>query len=562
MTWQVSPEEWLLDFTAIPRGRARGGESLDIIDDRLRAMLAPATPPTGVVIPSITAARGPGKPPPVRAAGEGEGEGRPGLDVQLLPVSGPAPIPPPPESGASVVIPSLTRPGSPHEEGDVDLDDDTEALERLSPEMGIPRDDAEDVMAAVAASAPVDAGSDDVEVHEDEDEIETDVETEADEDETDVEVHEDEHEEVVEIPVARAVEKTSPKLAEKPAPPRPPSTDKPIPAPPRPPTAAEKPAAKAPEKPAAPPPVAADKAGPPRPPPAPAPEKTGPHPSAADKAGPPRPPPDKASPPRPPTAAPGRPDPKKRRAWHEEAFGDFFPAILPGDSDLSAELDVAFVKRSLELGQGLTLLDVGCGDGRHAVAFAAAGLDVTGLDCAMPQLLRAARRNEASRYNFDLLHGDMRALPRDRQYDLVTCLGSTLGYFDSDEQNRQCLQDMVDVLKPGGKLVLHVFNRDYLMSVLPCRSWWQGRGCLVLDVADMNFFMNRVRIHRTVVFEDGRQFEHLISIRAYTVHDLGKLLGQMGARVLEVSGGRDTPGRFYGAASPDIWMFAQRRDDA
>ncbi len=36
MTWHVSPEEWLLDFTVIPRGRARGGEGRDVIDDRLK----------------------------------------------------------------------------------------------------------------------------------------------------------------------------------------------------------------------------------------------------------------------------------------------------------------------------------------------------------------------------------------------------------------------------------------------------------------------------------------------------------------------------------------------
>ena len=67
MTWQVSPEEWLLDFTVIPRGFARGADSLDVIDDRLRVMLAPPAAPAGIVIPSITArgARsptGPGDP--------------------------------------------------------------------------------------------------------------------------------------------------------------------------------------------------------------------------------------------------------------------------------------------------------------------------------------------------------------------------------------------------------------------------------------------------------------------------------------------------------------------
>jgi SAM-dependent methyltransferase len=566
MTWQVSPEEWLLDFTVIPRGLARGVDSLDVIDDRLRTMLAPPAPPAGIIIPTITAARpskaatGPvaratakqptGPKPAAAPLSESAASGE--LTVELRPIGPAAPSPtPPPETGAGMVIPSLTRNGMP-----VDDDDDVLALERLNPVGMEPRvrdDDADDVMSAVAASAsllPVSEPEEETEAEPDVEEEEEEIHAEPSEAETpeDDEIEDVEEEEEEEVVVAA---RPAP-VPEKPAVPPPRQLTGPVPA-------AEK---AGPPRPPAPTPAAPEKAGPPRPPPTP--EKAGPPrppPAAAEKpAAPPRPPPEKASAPKAPTSAP-RSDGRKRRPWHEEVFGDHYASILPADADASAEIDAAFIHKSLDLASGQTLLDIGCGDGRHAHAFAALGLDVTGLDNSMPQLLRAARRNEASKFNFDILHGDMRTLPRDRAYDVVTCLGSSFGYFDSDEQNRQCLQDMVELLKPGGKLALQVFNRDYLMGVLPCRSWWQGRGCLVLDVADMQFSAGRVRIHRTVVFEDGRQFEHHISMRAYSAHTLAKMLATMGARVIELSGSRDTRGRFYGGASPEIWIFAQRSGD-
>ncbi|MDC0719621.1 class I SAM-dependent methyltransferase [Nannocystis bainbridge] len=569
MTWQVSPEEWLLDFTIIPRGLARGNDSLDVIDDRLRTMLTPPGPPAGIIIPTITAPTRPAKsatgplpsasakqptgPKPV-AAPLSEPAAGSGLSIELRPVGPAAPSPTPPEKGASVVIPSLTRPGGALVDDD---DDDAMALERLVPAGAEPSprdDDVDDVMSAVASSAsllPVGAEAEaepDVDEEDPEEEIQA-AEPDAAEAEDDAEIEDDEEIEVQE----EVVEARPAPVVEKPVPP-PRQLTGPVPAaeklgPPRPPAGAS--------------PAASEKSGPPRPPPTP--EKAGPPrppPTAAEKpVAPPRPPPEKAPPSKPTSSTAPRSDGRKRRNWHEEVFGDHYAAILPVDADASAEIDAAFVQKSLDLANGQTLLDVGCGDGRHATAFAALGLDVTGLDNSMPQLLRAARRNEASRFNFDILHGDMRNLPRDRTYDAVTCLGSSFGYFESDEQNRQCLQDMVEVLKPGGKLALQLFNRDYLMGVLPCRSWWQGRGCLVLDVADMQFSTGRVRIHRTVVFEDGRQFEHHISIRAYSAHTLAKMLPTMGARVIELSGSRDTRGRFYGGASPEIWIFAQRRDD-
>jgi len=69
-------------------------------------------------------------------------------------------------------------------------------------------------------------------------------------------------------------------------------------------------------------------------------------------------------------------------------------------------------------------------------------------------------------------------------------------------------------------------------------------------------------VHRTVVFEDGRQFEHQMYIRTFSLHELGRMLTGMGMRVVEVSGSRETRGRYYGATSAEIWLVAQRREDA
>ncbi|MBL9104308.1 MAG: methyltransferase domain-containing protein [Myxococcales bacterium] len=688
MTWQVSPEEWLLDFTALPRGRVRAGEGLDAIDDRLRSMLT--MPPPAALIMPVIAARTPPKPPPVPAS-KPEGEAAiPALETRSEPrapsqplrgsepqrpisgeIGGAPATPPAPraaepsrsisgELGASkpaeaqkavsgeiglvmpplasrshaepparpadpspsrtiepqpsvvvrspepsapaaaatpapsapaeaprseldvqlvttpsatpgdaMVIPTLTR-GNFH----LDVDaDEASALDRLSPvdkEIGIPSDDdgGEDFMSNMAAAAPLVATpkSADSDVHHEVhlDDVIEDVEPETIDTEPE--------------PVAR---KPSGPLTSA-AVPRPPPVDK-TPLPEKPPSVVEKPPPeKAPERPPAvaaepaksppkPPEKAADKPADKAPPPPPA-EKSADKPSekSADKpppAPPPRPPaappaPTK-QPPAPAAAPPVAPAAQagRKRGWYDEAFAEHFANITPIDADGSAELDAAFIKKTAELGAGQTLLDVGCGDGRHCFALANLGLMVTGLECSLPQLVRAAQRNESTEAGVTLLQGDMRSLPRDRTYDVVTCLGTTLGYFESEEQNRQCLQEMVEVLRPGGKLVLHMVNRDYLVAVLPCRSWWQGRGCLVLDVADMNYFTNRMRVHRTVVFEDGRQFEHHMYIRTYSLHDLGRMLAGMGMRVLEVSGSRDTRGRFYGATSAEIWLIAQRRDD-
>ena len=91
--------------------------------------------------------------------------------------------------------------------------------------------------------------------------------------------------------------------------------------------------------------------------------------------------------------------------------------------------------------------------------------------------------------------------------------------------------------------------------------WWEGDGCVVLEEVDFNYFTSRVISNRSVVFEDGRQLEQEISLRSYSLHELGKLLHVAGFRVTEVSGGLATRGRFFGNESRQIIVVAEKRAD-
>ena len=262
----------------------------------------------------------------------------------------------------------------------------------------------------------------------------------------------------------------------------------------------------------------------------------------------------------PPPLAPPPQARRRRKHWADTVFGDAYPSLEPEGIGLVAERDAAYIVETAGIEPGATILDIGSGSGHLAVALAKLGFHVTGVDNSLPQVLRASERLAEAPDLEDrvaFMHGDMRALPTDEQFDLVTCIGTTFGYFEEDV-NRQVLEHLYGHVRPGGRLVLQVINRDHLVSRLPVRSWWQGRGCMVLDEAEMNFFANRLRVHRTVAFEDGRQYEHYMFIRAYTLHDIGKLVSSTGLSVREVAGSRHTPGRFFGATSPDIWIFAER----
>jgi hypothetical protein len=50
-------------------------------------------------------------------------------------------------------------------------------------------------------------------------------------------------------------------------------------------------------------------------------------------------------------------------------------------------------------------------------------------------------------------------------------------------------------------------------------------------------------------------------VRAYSLHEIGRLLRQAGFRVIDVSGGLATRGQFFGASSRSLLILAEKRDE-
>src|SRR5690606_2236640 len=161
--------------------------------------------------------------------------------------------------------------------------------------------------------------------------------------------------------------------------------------------------------------------------------------------------------PKPPAPPEAKPQPKRRKAWYDDVFAEHFLFLYPLTWEETCQRDAQFIWAQLGAqpggSEGLTVLDVGCGDGSHAIELAKLGARVTGLDNSLALLLAAAQNKETAGLEdgrVEFIHGDMRRLPRDREFNAAICIGTTLGYFE-EEQNWACLQEMHDRLLPGGR---------------------------------------------------------------------------------------------------------------
>jgi SAM-dependent methyltransferase len=248
---------------------------------------------------------------------------------------------------------------------------------------------------------------------------------------------------------------------------------------------------------------------------------------------------------------------KRARYWWDELFGDDFLRTMDRLTDDQINREVDFIEESLGLQQGGMILDLACGAGRHAVEMAVRGYNVVGYDLSVAMLARAADEAHERDQKLNFLHGDMRDIGFEEMFDGVYCWSTSFGYFD-DEKNFLVAQRIHRSLRTGGMLLLDVANRDFVTQRQPSLVWFEGEGCVCMDEMRVDFIHSRLRVKRMVMLDDGRTRELDYSIRLYTLHELGRLLHDVGFKVTEVSGHPATPGVFMGADSPRLIVLAEK----
>jgi SAM-dependent methyltransferase len=149
-------------------------------------------------------------------------------------------------------------------------------------------------------------------------------------------------------------------------------------------------------------------------------------------------------------------------------------------SDIT-QAEVEFLVETLELGdEPKRLLDVPCGDARHAVELAALGHHVTAVDRALDNQTLAKKRAADAGVTLEFVLSDMRSLPAADGLDGAYCWGNSFGYFPQAEMSLFCSQ-VAQRLASGARFVIDTATcAESLLLELERRSWVQVDEELVL----------------------------------------------------------------------------------
>jgi glycine/sarcosine N-methyltransferase len=157
-----------------------------------------------------------------------------------------------------------------------------------------------------------------------------------------------------------------------------------------------------------------------------------------------------------------------------------------------------------------TVLDCGCGNGLQAIALAKAGFRVTGSDLSDRMLEQARRKCVEEQVSIPLVQADVREL-REKipgPFDAVICMGNVLPHLMNDEEIQTALENMRDVLRPGGLLVLEGRYYDELVRTkerfIPHRVHATEDGKCVSIIYVLDHFATFIRFHILFFVTDER----------------------------------------------------------
>jgi len=223
--------------------------------------------------------------------------------------------------------------------------------------------------------------------------------------------------------------------------------------------------------------------------------------------------------------------------WWKNYFDEIYLEIYSFlDNPELNQKQADFIEKALELEKGMKILDLACGQGRHAIELAKKGYNITGLDYS-DYLLKVARERagkENVRINF--VKGDMRNIPFENEFDAVYNFFTSFGYF-SDEENFKVLKEINKCLKKGGKFLIDSSNPIRVIKELMPQTWFEVENRIYcLEKSEIDYINMRIKLER-VILRNGKEIDRKVHyVRVYTPAELSYLMKLAGLKPIEFYG--------------------------
>lgn len=222
----------------------------------------------------------------------------------------------------------------------------------------------------------------------------------------------------------------------------------------------------------------------------------------------------------------------QQNGWYENWFGSPYYKILYQNRDeLEAQTFIENLISYLRPSADCRMLDIACGEGRHAILLAEHGYDITAIDLSQANIETAkAAENEHLRF---FVH-DMRFPFYINYFDFAFNFFTSFGYFIHDRDHLLAAKSFAGALKKDGLLVIDYLNLDYVLQHMTASQTVQ-RGSYTFHVQKT---LERNHIVKDIKFTDAnnKAKHYTETVAAFRLQDFIEIFKKAGLSLVKTFG--------------------------
>ncbi|MDP8217663.1 MAG: class I SAM-dependent methyltransferase [Candidatus Theseobacter exili] len=225
------------------------------------------------------------------------------------------------------------------------------------------------------------------------------------------------------------------------------------------------------------------------------------------------------------------------KQWYEELFENYSNNYEKEPFVVGTKGEVDFIENEINYDKNKSILDIGCGTGRHSIELAKRGYSVTAIDLSEAQINKARLNAKEAGVNVNFIKKDARTLSFSQNFDLVImiCEGG-FPLMETDEMNFTILECASKALKISGTFIFTTLNG--LFPLFHSVKDFINKNHNSETNKNNTFDLMTFRDHSEYEFEDDDGNKKLIKCneRYYVPSEIIWLLKMLGFTFIEIFG--------------------------
>jgi len=219
--------------------------------------------------------------------------------------------------------------------------------------------------------------------------------------------------------------------------------------------------------------------------------------------------------------------------WFKTWFNtSYYHILYQNRNDEEAQFFIKNITSFLKIKQGDSLLDLGCGKGRHSIYLNSLGFDVTGADLSSNSIQHAKQfENDHLRF----FEHDMRD-PFTSKFDTIFNLFTSFGFFEDDIEDLLVLTNIKNGLKQHGTAVIDFMNaKKVIANIVPKETVTRGN----IDFQIKRRFEKGFIIKDISFFADGTAHHYTERVKCLDYNKIETFLEKAELRIVNAFGDYD-----------------------